>query len=560
MATGGAQAGDRWVARKGAALALKAVVLLGPAALAIGVSSLASHLLTAPKAIGPKLVWLAALGATSTALLVVADRQLRRLLPLAALLRLSLAFPDRAPSRFRSAMRMGSARTLEQRLHDAQSGGRPGESADDAALRIIELATALRTHDRRTRGHSERVRVYADMLGQELGLPQHERDKLHWAALLHDIGKLEVPGAILNKKGRPSEDEWAVLQAHPLAGRQLLAPLLDWLGPWAAAAWEHHERWDGDGYPMGLGGTEISLSGRIVAVADAFEVMTAVRSYKKAMSPGEARAELTKCAGTHFDPSVVRAMLTISVGRLRAVMGPITWFAQLPLLGWGSPATMPAAVGTTVSSLGRTIVLASALHSVAPATVSSLGPMVEISSSPAPTAGHSPTAVRTTGATTGDGATPVSGSRGPVRTPGGEAHRDGTTSTSTAADPSTGVSPTTVAVVASDPGPVTAAGEPAGSTASGSGPDASTTAPAQDAPPAPEAPVATPPAHPEPSTTTSPTAPPTTAQPALPAPTAAPATTAHPAPPAPPATTARPGPPANPGPPAHPDPPGPPKK
>lgn len=360
MATSGEQGGDRWVARKGTALALKAVVLVGPAALAVGVSALASHLITAPSTIGPKLVWLAALAATSTALLVVADRQLRRLLPLAALLRLSLAFPDRAPSRFRSAMRMGSARTLEQRLHEAQSGGRPGESTDDAALRIIELATALRTHDRRTRGHSERVRVYADMLGQELGLPQHERDKLHWAALLHDIGKLEVPGAILNKKGRPTDDEWAVLQAHPLAGRRLLAPLLDWLGPWAAAAWEHHERWDGEGYPTGLAATEISLSGRIVAVADAFEVMTAVRSYKKAMSAGEARAELTRCAGAHFDPSVVRAMLTISVGRLRAVMGPITWFAQLPLLGWGSPATMPAAVGTTVSSLGRTIVLASA--------------------------------------------------------------------------------------------------------------------------------------------------------------------------------------------------------
>ncbi len=254
---------------------------------------------------------------------------------------------------------------LEQRLEEARGGGLPGESLDEAALRVVELATALRLHDRRTRGHCERVRVYADMIGREMALSKQEREKLHWAALLHDVGKLEVPADILNKKGKPSAEEWEILRGHPDAGRSIIAPLLDWLGPWAAAAWEHHEYWDGRGYPRGLQGGEITLSGRIVAVADAFEVMTATRSYKKPMTPGAARRELTRCAGTQFDPAVVRALLSLSIGRLNRVMGPITWVAQLPFLGWTAPTALPA----TLSTIGRTVVLASAIHAAAPGLV-----------------------------------------------------------------------------------------------------------------------------------------------------------------------------------------------
>ena len=114
---------------------------------------------------------------------------------------------------------------------------------------------------------------------------------------------------------------------------RLLEPLRPWLGEWADAASQHHERWDGKGYPFGLAGEQISLSGRIVAVADAFDVMTSVRSYKKAMTPEAARAELLRCAGTQFDANVVRAFLNISVGKLRLVMGPLSWLAQAPALG-----------------------------------------------------------------------------------------------------------------------------------------------------------------------------------------------------------------------------------
>ncbi len=116
--------------------------------------------------------------------------------------------------------------------------------------------------------------------------------------MLHDLGKLNVPSEILNKPGSPDETEWAILQTHPTAAAELLEPLRPWLGDWINAAAEHHERWDGAGYPLGLAGTEISLAGRITAVADAFDVITSRRSYKESMSAETARQELIRCAGS----------------------------------------------------------------------------------------------------------------------------------------------------------------------------------------------------------------------------------------------------------------------
>lgn len=359
---GEAPSSDSWATRPVLSLFIRAAVLLAPATLAIVVSVAVSRVVTAPSALGLKALWLLGLGALSTALLVVADRQLRRLLPLAALLRLSLVFPDRAPSRFGAAMRMGSTRRIEERLTQARRA-QPGESVNEAAVRLVELATALTTHDRRTRGHSERVRAYAALLGEELHLSAADRNSLQWAALLHDIGKLCVPGEILNKRGAPTPEEWDIIRAHPAHARELLAPVAEWLGPFAAAAWEHHERWDGTGYPAGIAGADISLAGRIVAVADAYEVITAARSYKKPLPAAEARAELTRCAGAHFDPTVVRALLTVSTGRLRKVMGPFTWLAQLPFLGWSAPAGLPL----TTATIGRTVLIAATVTAVAPA-------------------------------------------------------------------------------------------------------------------------------------------------------------------------------------------------
>ena len=155
---------------------------------------------------------------------------------------------------------------------------------------------------------------------------------LSWSALLHDIGKLEVSAETLSAPGKLTDEQWTEIKRHPEAGDRLIAPLREWLGVWGNAVRDHHERWEGGGYPAGIAGHDISLGGRIVAVADAFDVMTSPRSYKKPCSAAAAREELQRCAGTQFDPDVVRAFLNVSIGRLRVVIGPLSFLAELPLL------------------------------------------------------------------------------------------------------------------------------------------------------------------------------------------------------------------------------------
>ena len=322
----------RWRGRPVLAGAVRTFAYLVPVICSIIVGSVLSRTLPHASGFLPAVGWWSAVLAASGITVVLVERVARRLLPLSALLGLSLAFPDRAPSRFRVAVRAGGTRRLEERIAAAR-GDSPDGTPTDAAATILELATLLNTHDRRTRGHSERVRVFADLLGDELQLPEHDRDRLRWAALLHDVGKLTVPAEILNKPGKPTDDEWAVLQGHPDESELFLAPLQGWLGPWVLAATQHHERWDGTGYPAGLEGHDISLSARIVSVADSYEVMTATRAYKRPMSAEAARAELARCAGAQFDPVVVRAFLNISLGRLRFAAGPLAWLAQIPFLG-----------------------------------------------------------------------------------------------------------------------------------------------------------------------------------------------------------------------------------
>jgi len=323
----------RWRPRPVLSFAMRSVSVLVPAA--AGAASAYAFVAVVPMPDGiwiAMIPWLVGLVASSTVATAIAERIGKRFLPLAVLFRLSLVFPDRAPSRFAMARGAGNVRHLEQRISDARRQGVDPEPAR-AAEQILALVAALSAHDRKTRGHSERVRAFTDLVAGELKLVGPDRDRLRWAALLHDIGKLHVPARILNKPGRPEPHEWESLQAHPAAGARIAAPLLPWLGPWGDAIEQHHERFAGGGYPRSLTGEEISLAARIVSVADSFEVMTAARSYKKPMSVPAARRELAACAGEQFDPAIVRAFLNVSLGRLWWTVGPMSWTALVPILG-----------------------------------------------------------------------------------------------------------------------------------------------------------------------------------------------------------------------------------
>ncbi len=327
-----AREGDRWVARPLLAGLIRVLVVLVPAVAGALASWEVSRLWAKPQGFGSVLAWFLTLVAVAVAVVLVMQRFARRFLPLAWLFTLTMAFPDRTPSRMVTARRAASRRSRRKALQRLRRDGL-GRDPYEASEAALVLVAALGAHDRRTRGHSERVRTLADLLAKEAGVPDDDRDKLRWGALLHDIGKLSVPGAILNKPDRPDEAEWATLKRHPEEGAHLVEPLETWLGPWAGSVGHHHERWDGQGYPQGLAGEDISLGGRILAIADAYEVMTATRAYKVPMSAAAARKELVASAGTHFDPALVRAFMGISIGALWWTSGVAALLAQIPLLG-----------------------------------------------------------------------------------------------------------------------------------------------------------------------------------------------------------------------------------
>jgi hypothetical protein len=335
--------GRRWKSFSRASLLVSASVVAIPIAVSAAIAFALSHLLPRPHTFLPEVLWWIGVLGTAGLAAIGAGRLSRRLLPLAALLNMSMLFPDKAPSRLAVLRKMGSTRSLDRQVQSGEVS--PNSDLNDAAIEILALATALGQHDRRTRGHSERVRSFADLIADEMRLPQDDRDRLRWSALLHDIGKMTVHPDILNKAGKPTDEEWATLRQHPLEGRRLIAPLQAWLGDWALTVEQHHESFDGTGYPYGLAGNDISLGARIVAVADTFEVMTAARSYKTASSPADARNELTRCAGTQFDPVVVRAFLNVSLGRLRWIIGPVSWLFDFPFV-------------SQIGNLGRIAVLA----------------------------------------------------------------------------------------------------------------------------------------------------------------------------------------------------------
>ncbi|SCK31666.1 HD-GYP domain-containing protein [Streptomyces sp. WMMB 322] len=172
---------------------------------------------------------------------------------------------------------------------------------------IRALVQAVDIKDRYTRGHSERVGRASALIARELGMDEERTEALRFAGILHDVGKLGVPTRLLRKEGPLTPEERRVIELHPEYGHEMVRGI-GFLEEARAAILHHHERLDGSGYPYGLAGAEIPEFARVVAVADAFDAMTSTRSYRRARPVGSAVAELKRCAGTQFDPRMVRAL------------------------------------------------------------------------------------------------------------------------------------------------------------------------------------------------------------------------------------------------------------
>src|SRR5687768_11739008 len=193
---------------------------------------------------------------------------------------------------------------VEQRTKELDRALNSLEDAYRSTLRA--LTSALETRDSETHGHSERVVTYSLRLGREYGLTGDKLKALEFGSLLHDIGKIGVPDSILRKPGKLTEAEWVKMREHPLHGQQILRGI-EFLEGAAKVVAQHHEQWDGSGYPNNLRGEEIDVCARIFSVADAFDAITSDRVYRRGKSYEAAAQELDDWAGRQFDPKVVEA-------------------------------------------------------------------------------------------------------------------------------------------------------------------------------------------------------------------------------------------------------------
>jgi len=182
----------------------------------------------------------------------------------------------------------------------------------NATFNSIMATLDVKSHETET--HARRIAWLTGMMAEKLGLAQQDTDNLRLFSLLHDIGKIGVPDSILNKPGRLTPDEWAVMQKHTVIGKNIAMTVPDLEGI-AEYILCHHERWDGSGYPQGLKGEQIPLLSRILALADAFDAMTGERVYRDPTSREEALWEIGRCAGTQFDPELAKLFVTLPIDK-----------------------------------------------------------------------------------------------------------------------------------------------------------------------------------------------------------------------------------------------------
>lgn len=195
-----------------------------------------------------------------------------------------------------------------------------GEGNLSEAQGVVELVQALTAaldaKSSYTRGHSDRVAELSWSIARELGMGEREAESVRLAGHLHDIGKIGISDSIIGKPGPLNEAEFSSMRRHTIIGAALVEQVAH-LSVFSSSVRSHHERWDGRGYPDGLGGEEIPLEARIICIADSFDAMTSARSYRAQVTPEAAVEEIRRCSGSQFDPRLAEAFVRLfSTGRL----------------------------------------------------------------------------------------------------------------------------------------------------------------------------------------------------------------------------------------------------
>jgi putative two-component system response regulator len=216
-----------------------------------------------------------------------------------------------------------SPREIQLRLRNAIRVKQATDSMENASVMILSLARAIEGKDVYTCGHVERVGVYSVEIGRKLGLPESDLETLRTGGIVHDIGKVGIPDHVLNKPGKLSEEEFAIIKRHPVIGYDILRPMRTFASVLPIVRW-HHEKPSGKGYPDGLKGKEIPVIARITAVADWFDALITDRPYRKAFPVPECMRMLRQAAGSgDLDSEIVEGLCEIMTSELGASMAAL---------------------------------------------------------------------------------------------------------------------------------------------------------------------------------------------------------------------------------------------